>query len=250
MNRRPTVKLLVASVLAAFAMSGCATNYDKYLAQVSELNKQQAETAQLRLAAVRSDNDAIARLAEGGSDAVKVAAAMSIAMQNVVAASGGGGNHGQTAIIPAPPKDPMESFLQVVGVVVPSAVQAVGIYKNAAVAMRQSDNATTVAVATNQAFEHIATGGFTALASVNPQPNITMNAGGDAVNGTGNSTTHRNCNGGSATGTGTGGNAAPGGVGGAGSVSTTGTGAPGGTGGASGAAGNGNPNIVAGNASC
>jgi hypothetical protein len=255
------LRSILVAVLAAFALSGCAqlTGYDKYLEQVSSLNKQEANQAELRIAQRNMDNQRIAEIAASGSDAVKIAAAMSIMTSNIVADTVKGNGGGNRVVVPQAPKDPIDSFVQLLGIAAPVAGQVYAVKKNADVAIAQSNNSRLVEESRNLTFSNIATAGFNgmgniatsgfnALATVNPQPNITVNAGGDAAVGDNNTFTRRNCTGGNATATG--GNAAPGGNGGAGAPSGSATGQPaaGGIGGASGSAGTGT--ATAGNASC
>lgn len=241
-------KLTVALVACgALFLGGCATQYDKYLAQIDSINKAQTQEVQVRDAARQMDSQRIAELAASGSDATKIAASMAIMTQNIVAdLASKGGSSGSKAIVPAAPPDPMQGFWNMLGVVVPSAVQVYGINRNAAVAITQSNNSRDVAVSTNSTFATMATSGFTALGAA--QPNVTttttITSGGDTVNnGNNNQLSRRNCTGGTATSTGNGGAAASGGSGGTGATD-------GGAGAASGAAGQGNPSATAGAASC
>jgi hypothetical protein len=231
--------------VGVLAVAGCATSYDKYLAQIDKANAAVTQEVQVRDAARQMDSQKIADISASGSDAAKVAGTLAIAMQNIVAdmAKGGSAGGGSKVIVPQAPPDYFQSFIGLLGVALPTAVQAFGIAKNAQVATTQSNNAAAVAVSTNSTFATIATAGINGVASVNVPSNVTITAGGDAVNGNNNSTSRRTCSGGTSTSTGNGGNAAAGGAGGTGTTA-------GGAGAASGAAGQGNPSAVAGNGTC
>lgn len=116
----------------------------------------------------------------------------------------------------APPPTPAPQPQSTVGMIFTAFVQAAdvalryyGIKAGRDVAITQSNNATTQAVASYQAFTNTALGGFasnTAIASQiqAPAANVTMTLSGTGVLGsgsyTGPVTTNRNCNGGTTSG--------------------------------------------------
>jgi hypothetical protein len=241
------LKLIVVAV--ALSLGGCATSYDKYLDAVKELNKSNAQTEQVAAAALQMDSDRIAKLGESGGDIAKVVASLAISQQNMVSqlAKSKGGSGGSAGIVPQPPEDPLKSFVQILGIALPTASNVYAVVKNTQAQVDIARVNATIEQSRNQTFSNIATAAIQGVASVNVQPNVTTNvtAGGDAVNGNRNTLTRCVSTGGAATTTGTGGAAAPGGNGG--NSGTTGTG---GAGAGSGPAGSTNPVATAGGSNC
>ena len=121
----------VALVLCALSLTGCATNqYQAY----ADAHKAQA-------AAQTARYQALADIAKQGDTTAKVAAVISLQM--------GGGQ--QNAQINAP-KSWADYALQWTGLLLPTVGQIYTINKQTTLGMRQSDNATAVAVSTNNAF--------------------------------------------------------------------------------------------------
>ena len=125
---------LIATLLCALALTGCAHEYAAY----AEAHKAQA-------AAQTARYQALADIAKQGDTTAKVAAVMSLQM--------GGGQ--QSPQINAP-KDWADYALQWTGLLLPTFGQVYTVNKQTSLGMRQSDNATAVAVSTNQAFVGIA----------------------------------------------------------------------------------------------
>lgn len=121
---------LIAPIIAVLALSGCAHEYAAY----AEAHKAQA-------AAQTARYQALADIAKQGDTTAKVAAVMSLQM--------GGGQ--QNAQINAP-KNWADYALQWTGLLLPTVGQIYTVNKQTSLGMRQSDNATAVAVSTNQAF--------------------------------------------------------------------------------------------------
>ena len=126
---------MIAPLLAALSLTGCATaEYAAY----ADAHKAQA-------AAQTARYQALADIAKQGDTTAKVAAVMSLQM---------GGGQQSTQI--AAPKSWADYALQWTGLLLPTVGQVYTINKQTALGMRQSDNATAVAVSTNQAFVGIA----------------------------------------------------------------------------------------------
>jgi hypothetical protein len=145
------------AILAALSLTGCATaEYQAY----ADAHKAQA-------AAQTARYQALAEIAKQGDTTAKVAAVMSLQM--------GGGQ--QNTQINAP-KSWADYALQWTGLLLPTVGQIYTINKQTTLGMRQSDNATAVAVSTNNAFVGIA-GKIQA-----PAANVTT-IGGNGVIGAG-----------------------------------------------------------------
>jgi len=126
---------LITPLLAALSLTGCATGqYEAYAAA----HKAQA-------AAQTARYQALADIAKMGDTTAKVAAVMSLQM----------GSPQQSAQINAP-KSWADYALQWTGLLLPTFGQVYTINKQTSLGLRQSDNATAVAVSTNNAFVGIA----------------------------------------------------------------------------------------------
>ena len=121
---------LIATLLCALALTGCAHEYAAY----AEAHKAQA-------AAQTARYQALADIAKQGDTTAKVAAVMSLQM-------GGGQQNTQIAA----PKNWADYALQWTGLLLPTFGQVYTVNKQTSLGMRQSDNATAVAVSTNNAF--------------------------------------------------------------------------------------------------
>ena len=125
----------VALILCALSLTGCATNqYQAY----ADAHKAQA-------AAQTARYQALADIAKMGDTTAKVAAVMSLQM----------GSAQQGTQINAP-KNWADYALQWTGLLLPTFGQVYSVNKQTSLGMRQSDNATAVAVSTNSAFVGIA----------------------------------------------------------------------------------------------
>ena len=119
------------AILCTLSLTGCATGqYEAYAAA----HKAQA-------AAQTARYQALADIAKMGDTTAKVAAVMSLQM----------GGQQQNAQINAP-KSWADYALQWTGLLLPTVTQVYAVGKQTALGMRQSDNATAVAVSTNNAF--------------------------------------------------------------------------------------------------
>jgi hypothetical protein len=148
---------LIVPLIAVLSLTGCATKeYQAY----ADAHKAQA-------AAQTARYQALAEIAKQGDTTAKVAAVMSLQM--------GGGQ--QNTQINAP-KSWADYALQWTGLLLPTVGQIYTINKQTTLGMRQSDNATAVAVSTNSAFVGIA-GKIQA-----PAANVTT-IGGNGVIGSG-----------------------------------------------------------------
>ena len=126
---------LLATILCALAMTGCATKeYQAY----ADAHKAQA-------AAQTARYQALADIAKQGDTTAKVAAVMSLQM---------GAAQNQTQI--AAPKSFGEQMLQWTSVLLPSVTQIYSVGKQAQIGIAQSNNATALGVSTNAAFVGLA----------------------------------------------------------------------------------------------
>jgi len=122
---------LIASILCALSLTGCATaEYQAY----AEAHKAQAAAQTARF-------QALADIARQGDTTAKVAAVMSLQM--------GGGQ--QNTQINAP-KNWADYAMQWTGLLLPTIGQVYTVNKQTSLGMRQSDNATALGISTNQAF--------------------------------------------------------------------------------------------------
>ena len=127
---------LIAIILCALALTGCATKeYQAY----AEVHKAHAQAQAARF-------QALADIARQGDTTAKVAAVMSLQM-------GGGGQQSQQV---AAPKSWADHALQWTGLLLPTIGQVYTINKQTGLGMRQSDNAKALGISTNQAFVDIA----------------------------------------------------------------------------------------------
>lgn len=126
---------LIATILCALALTGCATaEYAAY----ADIHKAQAASQTARY-------QALADIAKQGDTAAKVAAVMSLQM---------GAVQNQTQI--AAPKSFGDQLLQWTSVLLPTATQIYSVSKQAQVGIAQSNNATALGVSTNAAFVGLA----------------------------------------------------------------------------------------------
>jgi hypothetical protein len=127
---------LIAIILTALALTGCATaEYQAY----ADAHKSQA-------AAQTARYQALAEIAKQGDTTAKVAAVMSLQM---------GGQQQQASQIAAP-KSWADHALQWTGLLLPTIGQVYSINKQTQVGIAQSNNATTLGVSTNAAFVGLA----------------------------------------------------------------------------------------------
>ena len=113
---------LIATLICALALSGCAHEYAAY----AEAHKAQA-------AAQTARYQALADIAKQGDTTAKVAAVMSLQM-------GGGQQNTQIAA----PKNWADYALQWTGLLLPTVGQIYTVNKQTSLGMRQSDNATAL----------------------------------------------------------------------------------------------------------
>lgn len=127
---------LLAAILAAIAMTGCAsTEYAAYAA--AHRAQAEAQTERYR---------ALAKIAESGDTTAKVAAVLSLN------AAGGASQQAQIAT----PRTWADYALQWTGLLLPTVTQVYAVNKQTSLGMRQSDNATALGISTNEAFVGIA----------------------------------------------------------------------------------------------
>ena len=126
---------LIATILCALALTGCATKEYQAYADVHKAHAQ-AQAARYQ---------ALADIAKQGDTTAKVAAVMSLQM---------GGAQGQSHI--AAPKSFGEQMLQWTAVLLPSMTQIYSVGKQAQVGITQSNNAREIGISTNAAFVGLA----------------------------------------------------------------------------------------------
>jgi PBP1b-binding outer membrane lipoprotein LpoB len=142
---------LIAIILAAFALTGCATGqYQAY----ADAHKAQA-------AAQTARYQALADIAKMGDTTAKVAAVISL----------NAGSAPQNAQI-ATPKSWADYALQSIGLFLPTIGQVYAVNKQTSLGMRQSDNAMALGISTNNAFVGIAS------QIQAPAPNLTLSGTG------------------------------------------------------------------------
>lgn len=122
---------LIATILAALALTGCATAEYQAYADIHKA-KAQAEAARYK---------ALADIAAQGDTAAKVAAVMSLNQ---------GTGQGQMSV--AAPKTAGDHLLQWTAALLPSLTNIYGIQKQAQVGITQSNNARELGVSTNSTF--------------------------------------------------------------------------------------------------
>lgn len=160
------MKKITIAILAAFAITGCASTDYKYYKEIQvEYAKAEAERYK-----------AMSKIAETGDSTTKVAAMF--ALQGSQAKASG--------VQVAAPKSTAETLLQWAGIILPTAVQAYGINAQKQTSIVQSNNSALVAQSTNQAFVDIA-GKIQA-----PAANVTTTLSGTGVLGNGTYTTAAN----------------------------------------------------------
>lgn len=136
------MKIVIA--FAAALLTGCSTSGD-YYKSVDNSNLRNVELAQAHAQAETARYQALARIAETGDSASRVAAAMALAM-------GGQGLRAQAAVAQPLPNE----ALQWASVLVPGVTQSLGIYYSARTSMNASDNATALGINTNGTFAQFA----------------------------------------------------------------------------------------------
>jgi hypothetical protein len=125
---------LIAILVAAVALTGCAVNQDAYYAAIAAREARQAEQE------LRADT-AIAQMAASGDAQAKGMALMHFAMKANSAKSS------QQMI--AAPKSTAEALLPWAALIVPSITQFYSITKNAEIAINSSNNSLTGKLADN-----------------------------------------------------------------------------------------------------
>lgn len=133
-------KVILATALVV-ALTGCAsTDYLEYA-------KAQVAIASAKSESEKARYEALSKIAQTGGDAAKVAAVISIQMNQ---------QSSQPTQSIAAPKSTGDTILQWASVIVPAATQAYAIGKNAEVQIQSSNNSAAVAQSTNNAFVGIA----------------------------------------------------------------------------------------------
>ena len=160
-------KRVTVAVAVLAALAGCASP-DMY----RQYAEGQAKIEVAKYTAQAEKYKAIAQIAGTGDATAKVAAVVAMAMGDT--GSGGSGTGGSAQL--QAPKDPSDTAIQWASILVPATVQGFGIKANRDVAIRQSDNSTTlgirqsdnaasVQISTNQTMQGISLG----IANLIPQ---------------------------------------------------------------------------------
>jgi hypothetical protein len=147
-------------VVAILVLSGCATT-----AEYSMYAEGQARIEAAKYAAEAARYNAMAKIAESGDPAAKVAAVMALALGNSTA-------NQQTSAQLKAPEAPGDSALRWASILVPSLTQGYSIYSNTKLGMAQSNNSARVAISTNEAFLGMASQ-IQAPVVTTPQANVT-----------------------------------------------------------------------------
>jgi len=127
-------------LLAAFGLLvGCATNYETYV-------EAQKSIAEANARAEEAKYKAMAAIGESGTETSKVAAMMAIAL----------GKDTKPPVTMAPPRTAADTVLGWATVLVPALTQGYVANQNTKAIMNQADNATRVAISTNETFSAIA----------------------------------------------------------------------------------------------
>lgn len=149
-------KLKLAVLAIALSLAGCASNDYKLYADT------QMKIAQANRDAEIARYQALAKIAETGDSASKVAAVISLNMA-------GGGGAGPRQVPVNPPQSLGDKALQWTSVLLPSLTQFYSINANRQVAITQSNNATAVAQSTNSTFAAMNAAGHNANVAISGQ---------------------------------------------------------------------------------
>lgn len=148
-------KLKLAVLAIALGLAGCASNDYRLYADT------QMKIAQANRDAEIARYQALAKIAETGDSASKVAAVISLNM------AGGGAGPRQVPV--NPPQSLGDKALQWTSVLLPSLTQFYSINANRQVAITQSNNATAVAQSTNSTFAAMNAAGHNANVAISGQ---------------------------------------------------------------------------------
>ena len=147
---------LVALVVAAVGLVGCASNDYRLYAET------QAKIAQANRDAEIARYQALAKIAETGDSASRVAAVISL---NIA----GAGGPGPRQLPVNPPQTFGDKALQWTSVLLPSVTQMYGISANRQVAITQGNNQAAVAQSTNNTFASMNAAGHNANVAISGQ---------------------------------------------------------------------------------
>ena len=151
-------------IIFAIGITGCASKVSNYQLYADA----QAKIAQANAVAETARYNALAEIAKTGDSAAKVAAVLSIHMNNNNATP-------KNNVHIAPPETLGDTALKWTSVLLPNFVQFYTINRNSSVAMRQSDNQAAIAISTNKAFTDMSTAGHVANSNI-------ANSGFNAIN--------------------------------------------------------------------
>jgi len=151
-------------IIFAIGITGCASKVSNYQLYADA----QAKIAQANAVAETARYNALAEIAKTGDSAAKVAAVLSIHMNNNNATP-------KNNVHIAPPETLGDTALKWTSVLLPNFVQFYTINRNSSVAMRQSDNQAAIAISTNKTFTDMSTAGHVANSNI-------ANSGFNAIN--------------------------------------------------------------------
>lgn len=157
--------------LVGFVLAGCASGPSNYQLYADT----QAKIAQANAVSDTARYNALLEIAKNGDSAAKVAAVLSIQMNQM------GGTRPQQQI--APPEDWDTKLLKWAGILVPTMTQLYGIHSNKQIAVTQSNNAAATAQSTNNTFAAMSNNMATSNTNI-------AKAGFDAVSAAGTALTN------------------------------------------------------------
>jgi hypothetical protein len=167
---------LIATIFAALALTGCATDDYQHYAQA------QMAMAQAKSTADQARYNALARIADSGDSVARVAAVMSLA------GLGDGARQAPSSV--AAPVSPGSTALQWASILVPGVTQAYMISSNVKLGMRQSDNQTALGLGQSRDQAATSAATFGAITTISsqiqaPAANVTTTLSGTGVLGSG-----------------------------------------------------------------
>lgn len=159
---------IISLAIIALSLTGCATTeYKEYADAQTQIHVARAQADKARY-------EALANVAQSGTESAKVAAVMALAL---------GGTNGQAQQGPQVQAPQASSALQWAAVLVPGVSQMYAISQSTRLGMAQSDNSTALGVSTNSAFVGIA--GKIQAPAANVTSNTTSTSTSTILSGTG-----------------------------------------------------------------
>lgn len=163
---------LLALVLLAVSLTGCASNKSGYYAAVEAAHKHMTEVARMRADVEKARANSLYSLAQGGSETSRVAAAMALAFSG----QGGGGDQWPQAMMPQEPQSEALQWFTAAAPLAGSLGQGWFSYRGA---VKGAEFARDIALSTNEAFANM--GSSIANTATGAYPFIGATYGGDAT---------------------------------------------------------------------